>query len=142
MAKRRANEPAYTKTMLVAHLMMLAFTLGRTPTRADIDEADGPCGDVFYKYFGSLQDACEAAGLEARPRGHHGHIKTDVMTVDARHLTGGESTSLKLLAQAWDEFVQLPAAHPDDVEEFRRAIHAAQNIILARPTWRIHNMHD
>ncbi len=37
-----------------------------------------------------------------------------------------------LLCKAWDKFLELPEAHPDDNTEFRHAIHAAQNIILAR----------
>ena len=37
-----------------------------------------------------------------------------------------------LLAMAWNKFCKLPVLHHADSEEFVRAIHAAQNIVLAR----------
>lgn len=43
-----------------------------------------------------------------------------------------ELRALDLLAQAWNTFIELPVLHHADREEFGRAIHAAQNIILAR----------
>lgn len=36
------------------------------------------------------------------------------------------------LAAAWNMFLSLPEAHASDRDEFMRAIHAAQNILLAR----------
>ena len=40
------------------------------------------------------------------------------------------------LASAWNLFVELPIEHSDDLDEFRRAIHAAQEKILCRPARR------
>jgi len=40
------------------------------------------------------------------------------------------------LVLAWNEFVELEILHQDDQDEFRRAIHAAQRIIMARPIQR------
>lgn len=53
-------------------------------------------------------------------------------TVERQHLTVREIEALRLLAKAWDVYVKLPILHPDDVADFRRAIHAAQNIVMAR----------
>lgn len=37
------------------------------------------------------------------------------------------------LATAWNEFLALEELHTDDVHEFRKAIHDAQKIVMARP---------
>lgn len=50
-----------------------------------------------------------------------------------RDLDAGEEKVLKLLGKAANRHGRLVAVHPSDQEEFTRAIHAAQNIILARP---------
>ena len=47
-------------------------------------------------------------------------------------MTEEEKRVLKLLGQAYNEFRQLEVIHHADVSEFVLAIHAAQNIILAR----------
>lgn len=47
-----------------------------------------------------------------------------------------EQGVLDALVKAWNLFVQLPIEHPDDQLEFRQAIHAAQTLLLARPTRR------
>ena len=43
-----------------------------------------------------------------------------------------EREILDLLASAWNRFVELTDKHPSDCEEFRLAIHAAQNLIAFR----------
>lgn len=43
-----------------------------------------------------------------------------------------ENAVLDKLGEAWNEFVKLEVLHHADREEFMRAIHAAQNIVLAR----------
>lgn len=50
-----------------------------------------------------------------------------------RDLTSEETTVINLLLQAWNIFATLPVVYLKDGEEFRHAIHAAQNIVLARP---------
>lgn len=50
-----------------------------------------------------------------------------------RDLTPTENQVLGLLGDAWSKFIALPAAHPSDAREMKHAIHAAQNIVLARP---------
>ena len=52
------------------------------------------------------------------------------------NLTNTETDVLDALATAWNRFVGLPQCHPDEVPDFRKAIHDAQRIIMARPTFR------
>lgn len=40
------------------------------------------------------------------------------------------------LSRAWNDFTRLEKLHPDEQDEFRRAIHVAQHIIMARPVRR------
>lgn len=51
----------------------------------------------------------------------------------AMSLSEAERACMTYLVQAWNAFVVCPVLHPDDQAEFRAAIHAAQNIVLARP---------
>lgn len=48
-----------------------------------------------------------------------------------------ERIALDLLSRAWNAFCALPTLHDADAREFCQAIHAAQNIILARPAMRL-----
>jgi hypothetical protein len=52
-------------------------------------------------------------------------------------LTPEERTCLDYLSRAWNAFVELPPAHPDDAAEFRSAIHACQNILAYRVAKRV-----
>lgn len=53
------------------------------------------------------------------------------------HLTNPERKTLAKLAEAWNLFQTLPgSAHTDDTHDFRKAIHDAQRIIMARPAYR------
>lgn len=52
-------------------------------------------------------------------------------------MTDGERECLKLLAGAWNAFNALEVQHGDDGDEFRRSIHAAQNIIAFRVARRV-----
>lgn len=60
--------------------------------------------------------------------------------------TPNEAKSLDLLAEAWNVFIADSGGHPSDREEFCRAIHAAQNIIMARLAPRVrpdlHSNHE
>lgn len=47
-------------------------------------------------------------------------------------LSPRERRVIRALAAAWDLFVPLADHHPDDMAEFRHAIHAAQCVIAAR----------
>lgn len=47
-------------------------------------------------------------------------------------MTDQERATLERLADAWNAFCALPIYHPSDADEFMRAIHAAQHIIMAR----------
>lgn len=53
-----------------------------------------------------------------------------------------EKAVLYALADAWNKFLYLPVEHSDDIDEFRRIIHAAQEKILARPARRALNEAD
>ena len=48
--------------------------------------------------------------------------------------TDQERSALNSLADAWNKFTLLPheSSHPDDTDEFKTAIHAAQRVILSR----------
>lgn len=50
-----------------------------------------------------------------------------------RDLTEREREVIDLLAQAWNRHQELEEIHGSDSPEFAAAIHAAQNIVLARP---------
>lgn len=54
-------------------------------------------------------------------------------------MTEEEKAVVMALAEAWNLFLALPREHPDEVDEFRRAIHAAQDKVGARPAWRALN---
>ena len=53
-------------------------------------------------------------------------------------LTVEEMSVLEKLGQAWNEFYALSTEHPSDPGEFTTAIHAAQNIVMARSAAREH----
>lgn len=48
-----------------------------------------------------------------------------------------EKLVLQRLAEAWNCFLALEPYHPDENDEFRRAIHAAQSVIAVRIASRI-----
>ena len=52
-------------------------------------------------------------------------------------LTPCERAVLDGLADAWNVFVNLPSYHPDEADEMRRAIHAAQYLIARRVAVRV-----
>lgn len=52
------------------------------------------------------------------------------------HITNDELNVLAYLGDAFSAFQKLPVLHPSDMHEFIHAIHAAQNIILARVGYR------
>lgn len=51
-------------------------------------------------------------------------------------LSEHENHVLHLTVETWNAFLLLPNEHPDDVDEFRHAIHRLQSLILQRPTRR------
>ncbi len=59
-----------------------------------------------------------------------------ITEIDKQFLDEQEIGVLISLINAWDKFTCLPQIHGDDLDEFRHAIHQAQNIILARPVMR------
>lgn len=48
-----------------------------------------------------------------------------------------ETIVLDSLTEAWNAFVLLKSTHPDDMPDFRRAIHECQRIIAVRQLRRI-----
>lgn len=50
-----------------------------------------------------------------------------------RDLTAEEREVILILDDAWNVFVGLAPVHSADEDGFRHAIHAAQNIVMARP---------
>lgn len=51
---------------------------------------------------------------------------------DSGNYLEGEAEIANLLGQAYSKFRELPVLHSADEGDFVRAIHAAQNIVLAR----------
>lgn len=47
-------------------------------------------------------------------------------------LTTDELLTLESLVDAWNQFAKLPDHRPDDLNDFRRAIHEAERIIAMR----------
>lgn len=43
-----------------------------------------------------------------------------------------EKSIINHLVNAWNIYVKLPKQHPDDIDEFRRSIHSAQQLIAIR----------
>jgi hypothetical protein len=57
-------------------------------------------------------------------------------------LTDTERAVLDHLAAAWNAYLELSKAHPDQDAEFRHGIHALQHQIMARPTRRMLQAED
>ena len=51
--------------------------------------------------------------------------------------TENELQVLRALSVAWDAFLTLPVQHPDDRDDFRRSIHASQDLIAIRLARRV-----
>lgn len=51
-------------------------------------------------------------------------------------LTAEEQKVAQLLGDAWNLYLTLPVEHPMGRDEFCRAIHHCQNMVLARPAIR------
>lgn len=49
----------------------------------------------------------------------------------------GEQKIAQLLGDAWNLYLTLPVEHPMGRDEFCRAIHHCQNMVLARPAIRV-----
>lgn len=59
-------------------------------------------------------------------------------TLAMRHsLQPSERRVLDKLAEAWNAYLELSKAHPDQDAEFRHGTHALQHQIMARPTRRM-----
>ena len=54
------------------------------------------------------------------------------MVIAAAELTDQEAKVAQLLGDVWNEYLKLPIEHPMGQKEFCSAIHACQNIVLAR----------
>ena len=54
------------------------------------------------------------------------------MACAAAELTDQEAKVAQMLGEAWNEYLKLPIEHPLGQKEFCSAIHACQNIVLAR----------
>ena len=54
------------------------------------------------------------------------------MACAAAELTDQEAKVAQMLGEAWNEYLKLPVEHPMGQKEFCSAIHACQNIVLAR----------
>jgi hypothetical protein len=65
----RAAHARYDDNVLLRYMQHLAKVLKHTPSMRDTDEADGPCGAVYQRRFGSWQKSHIAAGLPPNPVG-------------------------------------------------------------------------
>jgi len=53
-------------------------------------------------------------------------------------LTEAERRVSDALVEAWNEYVELPSQHRDDIEEFRHSLHRLQHLLMARVVRREH----
>ncbi len=75
------------------------------------------------------------AALQTKPLNNI-HEKYDYFTDTACLLTSEEQKIAQLLGDAWNLYLTLPVEHPMGRDEFCRAIHHCQNMVLARPAIR------
>ncbi len=75
------------------------------------------------------------AALQTKPLNNI-HEKYDYFTDTACLLTSEEQKIAHLLGDAWNLYLTLPVEHPMGRDEFCRAIHHCQNMVLARPAIR------
>ena len=54
------------------------------------------------------------------------------MACAAAELTDQEAKVAQMLGEVWNEYLKVPIEHPMGQKEFCSAIHACQNIVLAR----------
>ena len=54
------------------------------------------------------------------------------MVIAAAELTDQEAKVAQMLGDAWNEYLKLPVEHSMGQSEFCSAIHACQNMVLAR----------
>ncbi len=54
------------------------------------------------------------------------------MATAAAELTDQDAKVAQMLGDAWNEYLKLPIEHPMEQREFCSAIHACQNMVLAR----------
>lgn len=59
-------------------------------------------------------------------------IQRDAQPNGSPMLTRSELVPLRALEMAWNGFLRLEVQHPDDLEEFRRALHRCQHLIGIR----------
>lgn len=63
----------------------------------------------------------------------------NLTAVPLRDLSSEEREIIETLGDAWSDFVrlseQIPVGHPDDLDEFKAAIHQAQRVVLTRPAF-------
>lgn len=90
-------------------------------------------GDKTFKglawgKWAAFADAAEAVrGMLSETTPAEPAMQTDEDTAFAREIDVAEK-----LGDVWNHFLNLPVQHNSDREEFMRAIHAAQNIVLSR----------
>ena len=56
---------------------------------------------------------------------------------DVVNFTPRERSLMRLTAELYQEYCELPTQHPDDVREFVTALHQIQLLIQKRPGFRI-----
>ncbi len=49
-------------------------------------------------------------------------------------MTQQEQKVIDKLVEAWNEFIKLAPAHPDDMNDFRYHLHSLQRVIFSRQT--------
>lgn len=50
-----------------------------------------------------------------------------------RALNKKEESCVDRLTEAWNEYIELPALHADDLREFRDCIHRLEEKVMSRP---------
>jgi|GEM_PF-2815412 hypothetical protein len=71
-------------------------------------------------------------GYSSGYSGYNSIPMTPLWIIDEDKFSKEEQEVLHSLASAWNKFLLLPKQHPDDLDEFRYAIHEAQRIVAIR----------
>jgi len=71
-----------------------------------------------------VQDKCQNQ-IETSDRERRASMSEHLLTLH-------EASILSDLAEAWNRYTLLPDHGPDDVNDFKKAVHDAQRIVLAR----------
>lgn len=75
---------------------------------------------------------------EHLPRCSGFNNEVDAATHELKCYASEERRVSDALVEAWNEYVELPSQHRDDIEEFRHSLHRLQHLLMVRVVRREH----